>query len=842
MPRILLIALFIIPLYPVDLPGFVIQTARGPNDQYKQLRWPDLTAQRGIRFIIDSRGSQDIADKEATFRTLRASFSQWASQPMALLRFEDRGTADSPVVSSRDRENVLTFDETGAQVSAPRDAGIVALTRVNSDDRTGEIFDTDIVFNGRDFRFSLTNPQLLRYPFVDLQDVATHEIGHLLGIDHTGLIGPALRRPTMNPFTNFEIQGTTRTLKPDDIAAVGFLYPSLEFSSTGRISGTVTTPDGAGAFGVHVVAYDPTGNFVVSGISGYMTGPEGGGEYAIIGLEPGRYTVGVEPLNGSINSSNFSGIFFRQRFETNFSPEFYDNVPDRIQGEELRVQRGQTLRDINFTTGLFVPGFPVIREVQSPANTPDPEGPYAVSAFVTDNIGLSHVTLLYESGDEIPTSQPMRRDGSGGIYIGEIPGQSRGTSIEYHIEATDSDGNVSTFPTGSAPPLRLKILDLSGKPIAYVAMRESNEVSVLDTGPDPASLVEVARISVGEDPIGLTITPDEKLICVANRISNSVTLIETATNRVFATVPVGRDPVNLASSADAKFLYVNNTDEGTVSVIDLDRGEHVRKISFRGTSRGSSSGPYGIAVSSRRRRIYVTDINENVVVVLDPDVGTEISRIPVVSQPRSLALSPDEKRLYVTGLSEGAGVSVVNTVADTVVATVDLASTARAFGIVVSRDGKTAFVSDFTNNLIIIDTATNRVQSVVPIPGQNTRGIAVTADENSIYVANQDSDNLIVIDVSTHLILRTLSLPEGPRDIAFRNRTILVDFDSSLITAADFDGSGKVGLSDFFLFATVFGTSDGESLFDDRFDLNTDGIIDFSDFFLFAEQFGRTVE
>ena len=713
MPRFLLIVLFIIPLYPADLLGFVIQTSRGPNGQNNQLRWPDLTAQRGIRFIIDSRGSQDIPDKEATFRTLRAAFSQWSSQPVTSLRFEDRGTSDSPIVSSRDRENVLTFDETGAQVSAPRDAGIVALTRVNSDDRTGEIFDTDIVFNGRDFRFSLSNPQLLRYPFVDIQDVATHEIGHLIGIDHTGLIGPALRRPTMNPFTNFEIQGTTRTLKPDDIAAVGFLYPSSAFSLTGRISGAVTTPDGAGAFGVHVVAYDRTGNFVVSGVSGYLTGPEGGGEYALIGLEPGRYTVGVEPLNGSINSSNFSGIFFRQRFETNFSPEFYDNVPDRIQGEELRVQGGQTLRDINFTTGLFVPGFPVIREVQSPANTPDPEGPYAVSAFVTDNIGLSHVTLLYESGDEIPVSQPMRREGSGGIYVGEIPGQSRGTTIEYHIEATDSDGNLSTFPTGSAPPLRLKILDLSGKPIAYVALRESNEVSVLDTGPGPSSLVEVARISVGEDPIGLTITPDEKLICVANRISNSVTLIETATNRVFATVPVGRDPVNLATSADAKFLYVNNTDEGTVSVIDLGRGEHVRKISFRGT--GSSSGPYGIAVSSRRRRIYVTNIDENLVVVLDPDAGTVITRIPVVSQPRSLALSPHETRLYVTGLSEGAGVSVVNTTADTVVATVDLASTARAFGIVVSRDGKTAFVSDFTNNLI-----TNRHRNQ-PGPACGTR-------------------------------------------------------------------------------------------------------------------------
>ena len=51
--------------------------------------------------------------------------------------------------------------------------------------------------------------------------------------------------------------------------------------------------------------------------------------------------------------------------------------------------------------------------------------------------------------------------------------------------------------------------------------------------------------------------------------------------------------------------------------------------------------------------------------------------------------------------------------------------------------------------------------------------------------------------------------------------------------AADFDGDGVVGFSDFFLFAEAFGGSDP------RFDLDDSGVVDFADFFLFTESLGQ---
>ena len=56
---------------------------------------------------------------------------------------------------------------------------------------------------------------------------------------------------------------------------------------------------------------------------------------------------------------------------------------------------------------------------------------------------------------------------------------------------------------------------------------------------------------------------------------------------------------------------------------------------------------------------------------------------------------------------------------------------------------------------------------------------------------------------------------------------------------ADFDRDGSVDLEDFFLFAAVFGTEQGEEIFDAKFDLDDNGMINFDDFFLFAADFGK---
>jgi YVTN family beta-propeller protein len=51
---------------------------------------------------------------------------------------------------------------------------------------------------------------------------------------------------------------------------------------------------------------------------------------------------------------------------------------------------------------------------------------------------------------------------------------------------------------------------------------------------------------VGATPVEVAITPDGAFAYVANKDSNTVSVIDTATNTVVATVPVGSAPIGVA--------------------------------------------------------------------------------------------------------------------------------------------------------------------------------------------------------------------------------------------------------------------------------------------------------
>ena len=57
----------------------------------------------------------------------------------------------------------------------------------------------------------------------------------------------------------------------------------------------------------------------------------------------------------------------------------------------------------------------------------------------------------------------------------------------------------------------------------------------------------------------------------------------------------------------------------------------------------------------------------------------------------------------------------------------------------------------------------------------------------------------------------------------------------------DFDRDGAVGFTDFLLFSSSFGLSEGDAGFDAKYDLDGNGMVGFSDFLIFVEGFGKPV-
>jgi YVTN family beta-propeller protein len=89
---------------------------------------------------------------------------------------------------------------------------------------------------------------------------------------------------------------------------------------------------------------------------------------------------------------------------------------------------------------------------------------------------------------------------------------------------------------------------------AYVANQGDGTVSVIDIARNKV----VATIRVGAGPVGVNITSDgthpsehdgrrhQSLAYVTNLVDNTVSVIDTARNKVVATIPVGAEPFAVA--------------------------------------------------------------------------------------------------------------------------------------------------------------------------------------------------------------------------------------------------------------------------------------------------------
>jgi len=222
-------------------------------------------------------------EQDASFRitdgsditALQASMQRWTDVPTSNAtitegaRFNLASPIDAAAGLGNDGINRVYFAETDS-ANHLSNAIAISFFFVAGD---GHITDCDIVFNERLYTFSTTTPanpnQSLGATTYDLGEIATHEMGHCLGFDHsavagrfggTGLevsgfsSGDFTYQATLYPFGSRTIQG--RSLSQDDISGVSFIYPNSTLAATtGSISGRVL--DG-GSFapikGAHVVA------------------------------------------------------------------------------------------------------------------------------------------------------------------------------------------------------------------------------------------------------------------------------------------------------------------------------------------------------------------------------------------------------------------------------------------------------------------------------------------------------------------------------------------------------------------------------------------------------------
>jgi len=263
-----------------------------PSSQGVPRRWSQPALLDGrVPWRVSAGTGGNVAGERSARDVLAAAFAHWEDLPTSAIRFALVGTSNARNRNAGDRVNLVTVNATESLGT-----GVLAATFLSSD-ASGALLDVDIVFS-RDVAFSTAQtPDGGSY---DLESVATHEVGHLLGLEHSGLA-----RATMVPFSE-RGESHPRTPSEDDRIGASLLYPEGDFlASTGALAGRISLA-GADVYLSHVVAARVNGPVVAATYSA----PDG--SYRIEGLAPDVYVVYAEPLDGPVGPGNVGG--FRSAF------------------------------------------------------------------------------------------------------------------------------------------------------------------------------------------------------------------------------------------------------------------------------------------------------------------------------------------------------------------------------------------------------------------------------------------------------------------------------------------------------------------------------------------------
>jgi len=250
------------------------------------LKWDDPT---DVTVVISSIGSDDISDGSHTpaIQNAIAAWNEVGGTTAHMREIVSSVQRDRTDWESNDLHMIL-FDEDNSSGYFPEGSATVAVTPIWFYS-SGRISDADILFNGAGFEFT-TSAEAGSF---DVQDVATHELGHLLGLDHSGWAGAS-----MYPYVDQSVI-LHRSLSLDEVGGLRHAYPSTSFA---RISGSVVREQGGTPVaGAHVVARSADGRPARS----ILTDPSG--VFTIYGLEGGDYSLYVDPLDQPVSPSNIGG-------------------------------------------------------------------------------------------------------------------------------------------------------------------------------------------------------------------------------------------------------------------------------------------------------------------------------------------------------------------------------------------------------------------------------------------------------------------------------------------------------------------------------------------------------
>jgi YVTN family beta-propeller protein len=243
---------------------------------------------------------------------------------------------------------------------------------------------------------------------------------------------------------------------------------------------------------------------------------------------------------------------------------------------------------------------------------------------------------------------------SGGNASGS---KNKADPVSPIYEFTYANGRLSEQPTGKlVETIDPTLVWWSG--VAYLPSKHLVYAANRGTGSGPGNVVVfdaktrqvVTRIPVETTPYQALLAPEGKLLFVSNWSSESVSVIDTATNKVIRTLHVGMNPNDMKLSSDGR-LFVACSNDNTVYVIDAHKLQVIERLSTTLTPLApEGSTPDALAIDNTRKLLYIANADNNSIAVAHIENrahSTVVGFIPTGWYPSALLLVDQDRILYI---------------------------------------------------------------------------------------------------------------------------------------------------------------------------------------------------
>jgi YVTN family beta-propeller protein len=296
----------------------------------------------------------------------------------------------------------------------------------------------------------------------------------------------------------------------------------------------------------------------------------------------------------------------------------------------------------------------------------------------------------------------------------------------------------------------------------YVTNSAGDDITVIDV----ATNKPAGRIEVGPHPHGIAVpaTQDIVYVTIEGSKPGELVAIDPFTDKVVKRLPIGPAPNQLAVTPDGKFAYIPASD-GYWDVVDLQKWQVSERIFVGGR-------PHNTLCSADGKHMYLAPMGApKKVTIVDVATHKPIAAIPFTDVIRPIALSQDERRLYVNvdGL---VGIEVgdvqarrkVYRIADVLTAEQRKVAS-RSHGLGIRPDQKELWECDVEHGDVhVFDITADKPRQTATIPiGTRIYWLTFRPDGKICYVSARGNGEVVAVDTETKKIVARIPVGKEPK-------------------------------------------------------------------------------